>query len=96
MADSRHLEYGGATEKYSARAAMEAACWRTADSLRFHLLRIPHAVAVMLMALTFHTKDPYGVGDALNIFFFPNLSPSAGLEAALLTRKWDAILEAAL
>ena len=46
----------------------------------------------MVMAFTFHTKYPDRVGDALNIFLFPDLSPSAGLEAALLTRKWDAIL----
>ena len=32
------------------------------------------------------------MGDTLNIFLFPDLSPSAGLEAALLTWKWDAIL----
>ena len=43
------------------------------------------------MALAFHTKDPDGVGVALNIFLFPNLSPLAGLEAALLNRKWGAI-----
>ena len=46
----------------------------------------------MVMAFTFHTKYPDRVGDALNIFLFPGLSPLAGLEAALLTRKWDAIL----
>ena len=46
----------------------------------------------MVLALAFHTEDPDGVGDALNIFLFPDLSPSEGLEAALLTRKWDAIL----
>ena len=46
----------------------------------------------MVMALTFNTKDPDGVGDALNIFLFPDLSPLAGLEAALLTWEWDAIL----
>ena len=48
---------------------MEAALRSTADSLRFRLLRIPHAIAVVVMALTFHTKDPYGVGYALNIIF---------------------------
>ena len=47
---------------------------------------------IMVIALTFHTKDPDRVGDALNIFLFPDLSPSAGSEAALLTRKWDVIL----
>ena len=79
-------------KKYQARSVMEAACWRTANSLRFLPPRIPHAVTLMVMALTFYTKDPYGVGDALNIFLFPDLSPSSGWEAALLTWKWDAIL----
>ena len=37
-------------------------------------------------------KTPNGVGDALNIFLLSNHSPLEGLEAALLTRKWDAIL----
>ena len=46
----------------------------------------------MVMVLTFHTEEPDGVGDVLNILFFPDLSPSAGSEAALLTRKWDTIL----
>ena len=71
---------------------MEAACQRTADGLRFPLPRIPHAVVVMVVALDFHTEDPDGVGDALNIFLFPYLSPSEGLEADLLMWKWDAIL----
>ena len=48
----------------------------------------------MVMALAFHTKNPDGVGDMLNIFLFTNFSPSAGLEVALLTQKWDAILGA--
>ena len=78
------------------RAAMETACRRTADSLRFRLRHTPHAVTVMVMALTFHTEEPDGVGDALNIFLFPNLSSSPGLEAALLTWKWDAILGGAV
>ena len=46
----------------------------------------------MVMALAFHTKDPDGVGYALNTFTFPDLSPLAGLDAALLTQKWYAIL----
>ena len=71
---------------------MEAACQRTADGLRFPLPRIPHAVVVMVVALDFHTEDPDGVGDALNIFLFPYLSPSEGLEADLLMWKLDAIL----
>ena len=72
-------------KKELARAVMGAACRGTAEGLRFRLPRIPHAVAVMVMALAFHTKDPDGVGDQLNIFLFPDLSPSAGLESALLT-----------
>ena len=45
----------------------------------------------MVMVLTFHTEDPDGVGDALNILLFPDLSPLAGSEKALLTRNCDAI-----
>ena len=32
------------------------------------------------------------MGDTLNILLFPDLSPSTGSEADLLTQKWDAIL----
>ena len=52
----------------------------------------PHTVAVMDMVIAFHTKDPDRMEDELNIFLFPDLSPLAGSEAALLTRKWDTIL----
>ena len=45
----------------------------------------------MVVALVFHTEDPGGVGDALNILLFPDISLSAGSEAFLLTQKWDAI-----
>ena len=79
-------------EKDRAPAAMEAACRHTAESLCFRPPCIPHAVAVMVVVLTFHIKDPDGVGDDMNILLFPNLSSLAGLEAALLTQKWDAIL----
>ena len=72
---------------------MEAACWCTDKSLRFCTLHTPHTIAVMVMALAFNTKDPDGVGETVNIFLFNNFFPSAGLEAALLMRKWDAILE---
>ena len=60
--------------------------------MRFRPPCIPYAVAVMVMALAFHNKDPDGVGDALNILLFLELYPLAGLEAALLTRTWDVIL----
>ena len=81
-------------KKYRERSAIEAACRRTTKSLRFCPLHIPHAVAVIVMALAFQTKDPDVVEYKLNIFFFPDLYPSAGSEAALLTRKWYAILGA--
>ena len=71
---------------------MEAACWRTAKSLRFRHPCTPHTITVMVMVFAFHTKELDRLGDALNVFLFPNLSPFARLEAALLTRKWDAIL----
>ena len=46
----------------------------------------------MITAPAFHTEDPDGVWGALNIFLFSDLSPLAGSEAALLTRKWNTIL----
>ena len=57
---------------------MEAAFHRTADSLRLHPPHIPHTIAIMMTALTLHNEDPYGVGDALNIFLFRDFSPSSG------------------
>ena len=56
-------------EKDRARAAMEAACRCTANILGFRPPGIPHTVTVMVIALIFHTKYPYGMGDALNFFF---------------------------
>ena len=37
----------------------------------------------MGMALTFHTKDPNRVGDVLNIFLFPDLSPIVRVKSGL-------------
>ena len=79
-------------KKERAIAAMEKAFRRTADILGLRPPRIPHTGAVMVMALTLHIKYPDGVGDSLNILLLPNLFPLAGLEAALLTWKWDSIL----
>ena len=45
----------------------------------------------MVLALAFHTKDPDGVGDAVNAVLFPYLSPVADFEAALLTRRWESV-----
>ena len=74
-------------DKDRARAVMEAACQRTIKILRFRHLHIPNALVVMVIVLAFHTKDVDGVEDMLNIFLFNDLSPLAGLEADLLTRK---------
>ena len=64
----------------------------TAKSLRFHALSVTHYVMVMVLALVFHTKDPNGVGDAVNIFLLLDMSPSTVSEAYLLARRWDADL----
>ena len=55
--------------------------------MRFCVPRISHYIVVMVLALTFHTKDPDGVGDAVNAVMFPDLSPAADFEAALLTLR---------
>ena len=55
-------------KKDRSRASMETTCRRTSTSKRFCHPRIPHAFAVIVVVLAFHTKDPDGVGDALNIF----------------------------
>ena len=54
--------------------------------------RHPQSIEVVVVALEFYTQYPDGVGDAINIFIFPNLSPSTGYEAALMTRLWDDLL----
>ena len=71
---------------------MEAECHHTAEHLHFRAPLISHAIAVLVLGLAFYYEEPDGVGDAINIFIFPDLSPSVGSEAALLTRRWYAIL----
>ena len=65
---------------------MEAYCFITAKGLRFHAPSISHSIAVMVLALGFHSEDPNGVGDAVNVFIFTGLSSVSGLEVGLLTR----------
>ena len=62
-----------------ARASTELDCQRTVDSLHLRPPCTPHSVAVMVLELAFHTKDPDRVGDTVNIFLFPYLSLSVGL-----------------
>ena len=79
-------------KKDRARASMETTFRRNTNDLCLCPHCIPQAIVVMVMALAFHTKYPDGVGGALNIFLFLDLSLSAGSEAALMTIKWDSML----
>ena len=75
-----------------ARVAMESACKLTAKTLQLRAPRTPQSTVAMVLSLSFHTKDPEGLGDAVNIFLFTYLSPYAGSEAALMACKRDAVL----
>ena len=46
-------------------------------------------MAGLILSLAFHTEDPDGVEDTVNIFLLPNLSLSSGFKAALVARWWD-------
>ena len=72
---------------------MEAACRQTAEYLRFWAPCTSHDVTVIVLGLELYSKDPDGVGDAINIFIFPDLSPSASSEAVILARRWYVILD---
>ena len=74
------------------QSAMEAACRRASEHLRFRSPRISHSAAVLVLGLAFYYEDPDSVGNAINVFLFPDLPPLASSEAELLTRRWGAIL----
>ena len=74
------------------RTATENACCSTANIVRLWALRIPHSVAVIVLTLSLYTKEPDGVGEAINCSMFLDLSSSTGSKATLLTRIWDAVL----
>ena len=63
---------------------MEASYQWTAEKMRLRVPIISHAVSVMVLDLVFYTKDPDGVGDAVNIFFFLDLFLASGYKSALL------------
>ena len=71
---------------------MGLACQAATKRMCFCALFITHSVAVMVLALAFYTEDPNGVGDEINVFLFPELSPSAGSKATLPTQRWDVVL----
>ena len=50
-------------------------------------------VAVLLLGLSFHTEDPNGVSDTMNIFMFSDLSLIVGTEAVMVVGRWDTALE---
>ena len=79
-------------KKDKEKEAMEAACQNMADELCFCPPLIPHDVAVVVMDLDFHIKDPNGVGNTPNIFLSSDLPPSTVLEAVILKRKYEKIV----
>ena len=71
---------------------MEGECCRTVENLRLRSPHISHAIVVLVLGLAFYSEDPNGVGESINVFLFPYMSPLAGSEAALLVLSFDAIL----
>ena len=49
--------------------------------------RIYHAVAGIISNLRFYREDLNGVGYTIKLFLLPNLSLSAGSEAAMVSRR---------
>ena len=68
-----------------------ACCWM-AERMHFQVPIILHGVAFMVLDLALYTEYPDGMGGAVNIFIFLDLTPAAVSKAALLTRRWDDIL----
>ena len=59
------------------------------QEMRFKPPQISHAVAGLILNLTFNTKDPDGFRDTVNILLFLKLSLSVSSEAALVIGWWD-------
>ena len=59
------------------------------QEMRFKPPQISHAVAGLILNLTFNTKDPDGFRDTVNILLFPDLSLSVSSKAALVIGWWD-------
>ena len=73
-------------QKGRAWAAIESSFRKMSVILRFRAPYIHHYDTVMVIYLSFNTKDPGRVGDAVNIFLFLDISPSEGLGAAFIER----------
>ena len=72
---------------------LEIACLARVWALRIKLPKITHMVAFLILGVAFHTEDPNGESDAVNIFMFPDLSLAAGTKAALVARRWETSLD---
>ena len=59
---------------------MEAASRRNVKHLRLRLPMISHAAAVLILGLAFYSEDLDGVVDAIDVFMFPDMFPSVGLD----------------
>ena len=68
-------------------------CLDKARELRYKYLHVSHAVVGLLLGLFFHTEYHDGVSNTVNIFMFPDLFISTGLEVALVARRWDTALD---
>ena len=80
-------------KKEKARTVLEIACLARVWALRIKLPKITHMVAFLILGVAFHTEDPNGESDAVNIFMFPDLYLAAGTKAALVARRWETSLD---
>ena len=71
---------------------MEVTCLWTVESLCTRATYISYAIAVLVLGITIYIEGLDGLKNAINVFPFPDLSPSVGSEAALLARRCHAIL----
>ena len=72
---------------------MEAAFRIKVEGLRFRAPIISHSIAVMVLAVAFHSEETNGVGGSVKIFLLPDLSPAVGSEAVLLTKRRNAVFD---
>ena len=80
-------------QKDKARTFLDISFQHKARELRYKANRISYIVAGIMLSLAFHTEDPDGFVDTVDIFLFTDLSLSAGSEAGLVARRWDTVLE---
>ena len=75
-----------------ALTTLDIACLALAHTLRIKRPNITYMVEFLLLGLAFHTEDPDGVSNALNIFMFLDISLEEGEEAAMVAWQWDTAL----